>query len=221
MSFALQARLLRVLEEREVAPLGSEMPVRIDIRLISATHCDLLEKIERREFREDLYYRLQELPLTMPPLRERGDRRQLIEHLLRSEQTDCGELLMTPELMDALDQYRWTGNVRQLRNVLRTMVALRRADLLTLADLRPDIVRTRQGAAGTTAGGHAAAGMPAQSLKSAEREALLQVLKRAHWNISTVARELVAGRNTLYRKLERLNIDLLDGKKPCGEMDSR
>ncbi|MFL6719737.1 MAG: sigma-54-dependent Fis family transcriptional regulator [Burkholderiaceae bacterium] len=221
MPFALQARLLRVLEEREVAPLGSETPVRIDIRLISATHCDLLEKIERHEFREDLYYRLQGLTLTMPPLRERSDRRQLIEHLLRSEQTDCGELSMTPELMDALDQYRWPGNVRQLRNVLRTMVALRRADLLTLADLPEDILRARK------------AQPPAQleavqhqecllnPLKSAEREALLQVLKRARWNISTVARELGVGRNTLYRKLERLNIDLSDGKKPCGEVEER
>ena len=221
MPFALQARLLRVLEEREVAPLGSETPVPIDIRLISATHCDLLEKIERREFREDLYYRLQGLTLTMPPLRERGDRRQLIEHLLRGEQTDCGELSMTPELTDALDQYRWPGNVRQLRNVLRTMVALRRADLLTLADLPPDILRARQAQPAPPQEAMQQQECQLNPLKSAEREALLQVLKRARWNISTVARELGVGRNTLYRKLERLNIDLSDGKKPCGEVDSR
>ena len=101
------------------------------------------------------------------------------------------------------------------------MVALRRADLLTLADLPPDILRARQ--AQPTSPQEALQQQECQlnPLKSAEREALLQVLKRARWNISTVARELGVGRNTLYRKLERLNIDLSDGKKPCGEVDSR
>jgi transcriptional regulator of acetoin/glycerol metabolism len=210
MPIQLQARLLRVLEEREVMPLGSETPVRIDIRVVSATHCNLLDKIEKKEFREDLYYRLQGLTLTMPPLRERSDRRQLILHLLKREQTGGAEVTMTPALLTSLEQYRWPGNIRQLRNVLRTMVALRDADVLTIDDLPPEIRQcTQQPAPEQREQPHAGL----NPVKSAEREALLQVLKQARWNISTVARQLGVGRNTLYRKMERLNIDLSGGKK--------
>lgn len=211
MPIQLQARLLRVLEEREVVPLGSEVAVTIDIRVVSATHCDLLEKIERHEFREDLYYRLQGLTLTMPPLRDRGDRRQLIQHMLAREQGHCEQLSMTPDLMKALELYRWPGNIRQLRNVMRTMVALRNADVLTVEDLPPEIQKSRQS--------HPVLEQRQQHesclnpLKLAERDALLQVLEQAHWNVSTVARQLGVGRNTLYRKLERLEIDLADSKK--------
>ncbi|MET0962169.1 MAG: sigma-54-dependent Fis family transcriptional regulator [Noviherbaspirillum sp.] len=212
MPFALQARLLRVLEEREVVPLGSEAPVRIDIRVVSATHCDLLERIERHEFREDLYYRLQGLTLTMPPLRERGDRRELIQHMLAREQADAEQVTMTPELLRALEQYRWPGNIRQLRNVLRTMVALRNADVLTVDDLPPEIQKSRQ--LQPVLEYREEQREPCLNpLKLAEREALLQVLEQARWNVSTVARQLGVGRNTLYRKLERLNIDLSDSKK--------
>ena len=218
MPFQLQARLLRVLEEREVVPLGSETPVRIDIRLVSATHCDLLDKIEKKEFREDLYYRLQGLTLTMPPLRERGDRRQLILHLLKREQAGCAEVTMTPELLTALEQYRWPGNIRQLRNVLRTMVALRDSDVLTVDDLPPEIRQCGRRPPVPEQREQQEAGL--NPLKSAEREALLQVLRHARWNISTVARQLGVGRNTLYRKLERLNIDLSDSKKPTEQQQS-
>ena len=212
MPIQLQARLLRVLEEREVVPLGSETPVHIDIRVVSATHCDLLDKIEKKEFREDLYYRLQGLTLTMPPLRERSDRCQLILHLLGREQPDGARVTMTPELLTALEQYRWPGNIRQLRNVLRTMVALRYADVLTLADLPAEI---RQGAQLPVMAQPEQPRTGLNPVKTAEREALLLVLKQARWNISTVARQLGVGRNTLYRKMERLDIDLSGGKKPA------
>jgi transcriptional regulator of acetoin/glycerol metabolism len=211
MPVQLQARLLRVLEEREVVPLGSEVPVRIDIRVVSATHCNLLEKIERHEFREDLYYRLQGLTLTMPPLRERGDRRQLILHMLAHEQGEGEQVAMTPDLLAALQHYHWPGNIRQLRNVMRTMVALREADVLGVEDLPPEIYQGRQPLPALAHGEQDAPCLNA--LKLAERDALLLALEQARWNVSTVARQLGMGRNTLYRKLERLNIDLSDGKK--------
>lgn len=217
MPIQLQARLLRVLEEREVVPLGSETPVRIDIRVVSATHCDLLDKIAKKEFREDLYYRLQGLTLTMPPLRERGDRRQLILHVLKREQTDCADVTMTPALLTALEQYRWPGNIRQLRNVVRTMLALRDSDLLTVDDLPEEIRRCSQQPAPAQREPQPAGLNP---VKSAERDALLQVLKQAHWNVSTVARQLGVARNTLYRKLERLSIDLPGVKKGAEEQHS-
>ena len=218
MPVQLQARLLRVLEEREVVPLGSETAVSIDIRVISATHCNLLEKIERREFREDLYYRLQGLTLTMPPLCERGDRRQLIEHLFVREQTEGKQLTMTPELLKALEQYRWPGNIRQLRNVMRTMVALRNADTLGLEDLPPEIQQNRR--LHPVVEYREKQESCLNPLMLAEREALLQVLEQARWNVSTVARQLGVSRNTLYRKLERLTIDLSDSKKVAGPLDT-
>lgn len=212
MPVQLQARLLRVLEEREVVPLGGEMAIKIDIRLISATHCDLLAKISKGEFREDLYYRLQGLILTMPPLRDRGDRRALIQYVLKQEQPDDTVVVMDSELLNILEKHRWPGNIRQLRNVLRTMVALRNCDVLTMADLPPEfvpaekmpdappseVIETRDGL---------------NPLECAEREALLQELKRSRWNISTVAKQLKISRNTLYRKLERLSIDLAQSKQ--------
>ena len=217
MPVQLQARLLRVLEEREVVPLGSETPVRLDIRLLSATNCDLADKIAKKEFREDLYYRLQGLTLTMPPLRERGDRRQLILHLLKCEQTDCADVSMTPALLAMLEQYRWPGNIRQLRNVVRTMLALRDSDVLGVDDLPEEIRRCMQQPAPARREAQPAGLNP---VKSAERDALLQVLRQAHWNVSTVAKQLGVARNTLYRKLERLNIDLPGVKKAGDEQQS-
>jgi len=135
MPVALQARLLRVLEEREVMPLGSEHPVKLDIHLISATHCNLQRKIDQGEFREDLYYRLQGVTITLPPLRDRADRRALIRHLA-DEESDAGSPVELDErLLALLDRQRWPGNVRQLRHLLRTMIALRETDCLTVHDL--------------------------------------------------------------------------------------
>ena len=206
MPVSLQARLLRVLEEREVVPLGGETPVRLDIRLISATHCDLLQKIEAGEFREDLYYRLQGVTLTMPPLRERTDRRALIRHIAAQEADEGAPVVLDDALLAALERQRWPGNVRELRHFLRTMVALRESDRLTLRDLPPQY----RAALALPAPGDAAqppADTALNPLESAERDALLRELQRLQWNMSGVARELHISRNTLYRKLQRLNID--------------
>jgi len=232
MPFTLQARLLRVLEEREVVPLGGEAPVKLDIRLISATHCDLAKKIAAGEFREDLYYRLQGVTLRLPPLRERADRRALIAHLAAQE-SDDGPVELDEPLLAALDRLRWPGNVRQLRHLLRSMIALRESDNLGLRDLPPeyrlDLIDAAPALPAVAPPGHAcghaaghasgsasehAAGRPAPgapeatltALESAERDVLLQALDRHGWNMSGVARELNISRNTLYRKLQRLNI---------------
>lgn len=206
MPMALQARLLRVLEEREVVPLGSETPIKLDIRLISATHCDLPNKIAKGEFREDLYYRIQGLTLTLPPLRERGDRRPLIQFVLKQEIPDDARVTIDDALMDALERHRWPGNIRQLRNVLRTMVALRDSDTLTMACLPGDFFVGRHTEEGTSQ-------VPLTEnafnpLESAERDALIQELKMSRWNLSKVAKQLKLSRNTLYRKLERLDIKI-------------
>ena len=213
MPVALQTRLLRVLEEREVLPLGGDTPIKLDIRLISATHCDLQARIGLKQFREDLYYRLHGVTITLPPLRARADRRQLIGHLVRQESDGEGDVGLDDQLLAALDQHPWPGNIRQLRHLLRTMIALRESDLLTMADLPADF-----GGAGGPAVACAAAGVgvapgPAPApdsalnpLENAERHALILELTRHSWNISTLARQLKISRNTLYRKVQRLNI---------------
>lgn len=220
MPIELQARLLRVLEEREVVPLGSETPVKLDIHLISATHCDLHKKISQGTFREDLYYRLQGVTITLPSLRERLDRCALIRHLALEESDEGSPVELDDRLLDVLERQRWPGNVRQLRHLLRTMVALRETDLLTVHDL-PDEYRTiallpldddgdaAPHAADMPAAEAAEAPPAAQKLnplESAERRALLQELARHEWNLSSVARELNISRNTLYRKLQRFQI---------------
>jgi transcriptional regulator of acetoin/glycerol metabolism len=203
MPILLQARLLRVLEEREVLPLGSETPVKVDIFVISATHCDLMQKIEAKEFREDLYYRLHGLTITLPPLRERGDKRALIMHVLERE--GDGDFGMDEQLLDALMHYDWPGNLRELRNTLRTMIALSGSSTLTISDLPRDFPGRNIGLAGEHGG---ASGEPGSlnPLENAERDALLQELAHHHWNISNLAKGLKMSRNTLYRKLQRLNI---------------
>ncbi len=225
MPFTLQARLLRVLEEREVVPLGGDSPVKLDIRLISATHCDLSRKIAAGEFREDLYYRLQGVTLRLPPVRERADRRALIAYLVAQESEEGSVVELDEALLAALDQLRWPGNVRQLRHLLRSMIALRESDCLRLQDLPPEyrlnldsdapaLSLVTPAGAGSPLGGAPGNGSdPAlTALESAERAVLLQTLERHAWNMSGVARELNISRNTLYRKLGRLNIEHPDKK---------
>jgi transcriptional regulator of acetoin/glycerol metabolism len=203
----LQTRLLRVLEEKEVLPLGSETPIPVDLHIISATHRDLRERIASGEFREDLYYRLNGLALALPPLRERSDRIALIEYVLVIE--SGGQKVQVDENAFAvLTAYDWPGNIRQLHNVLRTAAALCEGGVIRLEDLPPEIVRTPHKAPVKCA--HAPlAPMPAENssaLQCAEKEALLQELNRHRWNITNTAARLEISRNTLYRKMKKHGI---------------
>ncbi|MNZ71044.1 Acetoin catabolism regulatory protein [compost metagenome] len=138
MPLALQTRLLRVLEERQVVPIGGE-PQAVDVRIVSATHRDLLERVEQGSFREDLYYRLNGLEVALPAVRERSDKAQLLDFLLRQEAQ--GEPIdIEPRARQALLDFAWPGNVRQMRNVLRTLVALCEDSRIVFPDL-PTIVR--------------------------------------------------------------------------------
>jgi transcriptional regulator of acetoin/glycerol metabolism len=150
-----------------------------------------------------LYYRLQGLTVSLPPLRERGDRRALVKHILARECANEAKVGIDDELLDYFDRHRWPGNIRQLCHLLRTMVALREFDVLTLDDLPPDYLEAMSALADI------ASDMPAaqlNSLENAERDALIAELEKHGWNISTLAKQLKMSRNTLYRKKRRLNI---------------
>ena len=202
----LQAQLLHVLEEREVLPRGSETAVKVDIRLISAARGSLQEKIRRGEFREDLFYRLQSLVLTLPPLRDRRDKQALIRHIFSQEAAATPAVSLSEDLIDALCAYSWPGNIRQLRNVLRGMIALRTSDRLDSSSLPADYGIGQPVSENETSTEASPEAQSLNPLEKAERSALLREIDLHHGNISRVAQKLGIGRNTLYRKMRRLDI---------------
>jgi transcriptional regulator of acetoin/glycerol metabolism len=203
MPVALQSRLLNVIEDREVMPLGGSKVVCVDVRVISATQHDPLEMIAKGEFREDLYYRLNGITVRLPSLRRRTDQAALIGKLLTSEMAGA-RIEMEPALIDRLVRHSWPGNVRQLRNVLRTMLALRGSDTLTLADFREEwLAGCIAGDALRSEADGGADGDGESALSGAEREALRRVLDSCRWNVSAAAARLHISRRTIYRKIHR------------------
>lgn len=142
MPLQLQTKLLRVLQEQEVERVGSTRPIKIDVRIISATNLDLAEEVKKGTFREDLYYRLNVIPLGLPPLRDRvEDILPLAKHFLAKycKEMQRRRMTLATEAVEALEGYRWGGNVRELENVMERVVALTEADTITLHDLPPNI----------------------------------------------------------------------------------
>jgi transcriptional regulator of acetoin/glycerol metabolism len=194
----------------------------VDFQLISASHRNLLELVAQGRFREDLYYRLAGIELGIPALRERSDKRELIQRILQEE--NGGPVVLRPEAEQLLMGHRWPGNVRQLRHVLRAAVAL--ADgapvgLEHLPSLRPspaavpapavaDAPAPALASVSLLASGMVPAETPAPMglnlIQSHERQVLLQLLEQHRWNVSNVAKALDVSRNTLYRKLHKLQI---------------
>lgn len=197
MPLALQTRLLRVLEDRLVVPIGGE-PQAVNVRIISATHRNLLERVADGSFREDLYYRLNGLEVALPPLRERTDKSQLLDYLLAQE-AGTEQVMLDEPARQALLAFHWPGNLRQLRTVLRTIVALCEGGRVGLEDL-PALIRQARPQ------GERLDAPCASPLESAERQALLDALAQQRWHMSHVAEQLGVSRNTLYRKLRKHGI---------------
>jgi transcriptional regulator of acetoin/glycerol metabolism len=198
MPLALQTRLLRVLEDRQVVPIGGE-PEPVNVRIISATHRNLLERVQDGGFREDLYYRLNGLEVALPALRDRSDKSQLLDFLLAEEAG--GETVVIDEpARQALLGFAWPGNVRQLRNVLRTLAALCDGGRIGLEDLPAMIRQVRPLPV-------VAVEEPSEHpLDDAERLALLNALEQTRWHMTNTAEQLGVSRNTLYRKLRKHGI---------------
>jgi sigma-54 dependent transcriptional regulator, acetoin dehydrogenase operon transcriptional activator AcoR len=214
MPLMLQTRLLRVIEEREVVPLGSDQAIPVSLHVISATHRDIRQMIQEGEFREDLYYRLNGITLHLPLLRDRSDKAELIRTLLREENADQESIEIAEDAFQKLLDYSWPGNIRQLRNALRTASALCRDGIIRLSNLPQEILHTETraiaqvSAVGTAEAVAAPLNLPSAALRDAECAALLRELERMHWNISRTAQALGISRNTLYRKIHKHNIVL-------------
>ena len=212
MPLILQTRLLRVIEEREVVPLGSEQALPVNLHVISATHRDVLQMIQTGDFREDLYYRLNGVTLHLPLLRDRGDKTDLIRTLLREENAGQDCIKIDEDAFRKLMQYSWPGNIRQLRNVLRTASALCREGVIRASNLPQEILDTEPRPAPLAlantepAAACAAESSPSAALREAECAALLRELERMRWNISRTAQTLGISRNTLYRKIHKHRI---------------
>ncbi|MEA9978591.1 sigma-54-dependent Fis family transcriptional regulator [Pseudomonas sp. 10B1] len=197
MPLALQTRLLRVLEDRLVVPLGGE-PLAVDVRVISATHRNLLGRVADGSFREDLYYRLNGLEIALPALRERSDKSQLLDFLL-AEEAGGQVVVLEESARRALLDFAWPGNVRQLRTVLRTVIALCDEQRIGLDEL-PGAIRKNVASASLTL-------VSEHPLDDAERAALLAVLEEQRWHMTHTAEQLGVSRNTLYRKLRKHGIE--------------
>ncbi len=202
MPVSLQTRLLNVIEDREVVPLGGSKVVSVDVRVISATQHHPLDLIAKGQFREDLYYRLNGITVRLPPLRQRTDRAELIQRLLRSEAAEQS-LEIEPALLERLVRHSWPGNVRQLRNVLRTMVALRERELLTLAEFNEEWLAGGTVEEAARCEADADEGDGESVLSGAERDALRRMLEACQWNVSAAAARLHISRRTIYRKIHR------------------
>jgi DNA-binding NtrC family response regulator len=199
MSLAMQAKLLRVLQEQEVKPVGGTETIPVDVRIVAATHRDLGSLVASGRFREDLYYRLRVVALRVPPLRERReDIPILAEHFLRRFASLSRRRLQSfsPAAMALLQGYRWPGNVRELENVVDRAVALAPGSVVEAADLPEEVL----GPSGAT--GRGLVGDPL-SLDEVTRRHVLSVLKAAGGNKSKAAKLLGVPRRTLYRLLER------------------
>jgi transcriptional regulator of acetoin/glycerol metabolism len=188
MPIALQTRLLRVLENREVWPLGALKPVPVDIRLISATHRDLGRMAEEGAFRADLYFRLRGMEVRLPALRERADRDDIIAQIAREEAPNCR---LSPEAWVLLSAYPYPGNMRQLRHVLRLAGCTAEEGVIMDADL--DL---------PPFGGSAE-----PDLEAAERATIIEALRKHGGRVTEAARALKLSRATLYRKIKQLKIE--------------
>ncbi|MFO1206891.1 MAG: sigma-54-dependent Fis family transcriptional regulator [Burkholderiales bacterium] len=211
MPLSLQARLLRVLQERTVTPLGSSRGYPIDIGLVCATHRRLRELINQGQFREDLYYRLNGFVLTLPPLRERTDLLELVHRLIDGETRGGERVEISGEVMELFRRHSWPGNLRQLHNLLRTALAMVDSDGCITRDHLPDDFLEEFGDTGVGVVPQLSLSSPVEylapvapgSLEDLETTAIQRAVEFHRGNISAAARELGISRNTLYRKLQR------------------
>ncbi len=202
MPLALQARLLRVIQEREVVPLGGNKTVHVDVAIISATNCRLLERVIRGEFREDLYYRLNGLRLSLPALRERTDLLPLIERIVK-ERLGKADVTIHPEVLQLLLRHPWRGNIRQLCNILRSAMIFMEGSELQLKHLPEDFLDELDKSSATAKG---RLEIDSGNIASTEATLIKHALALHNGNMTAAASHLGISRATVYRKTKRLGL---------------
>ena len=206
-----------MLQEREIIPVGGTHPVKVDVRIVAATNRDLEEEVALGNFRADLYYRLNVIPLSLPPLRDRADDVPLlVDHFLQrySPDYDGGALAtgIRDDALELLGQYSWPGNVRELENVIERAVILREETIITPHDLPAKLLAEVRGR------GKAALGASGITLDELERRYMLQVLDETGWHKKRAAEILGINPSTLYRKIKSFGLEAPEG---LGEADDR
>jgi len=200
-----QAKLLRVVEDGIIIPVGSNKQTLVDVRIISATNQNLPELIEQKKFRQDLYFRIKGVNISLPALRDRlEDMPELFEYFLKEAVAEVGSKVtgITDPALKALESYDWPGNIRQLRNAIRTMVVMCDRDRLDVQDLPPEMAQRRQ----LIAGSGAVAGLGTVSLDELEKKAIEETLAKTKGNREKTAKVLGIGERTLYRKIKEYNL---------------
>lgn len=205
---SLQVKLLRVLQDREFEPVGGTKTHKVDVRLVLATNEDLEARVKTGEFRQDLYYRINVISVTQPPLRERiGDIPMLVEHYVSEFNSQTGKSIhgFNEQAMQALQRYNWPGNVRELVNVVERAIVLTKGEFISVADLPEHLRHESSDVHGTV---NRLAGNP--NLKSAladpERQIILDALEQNGWNRQDTAKLLGINRTTLYKKMKKYDI---------------
>ena len=218
-SLGMQAKILRVLQERELLRVGGTEAIKVDVRIIAATNKNLERLLKEGKFREDLYYRLNVIPIVCPPLRERReDIKELALHFMRKASLAAGREArsISPEALEALEAYDWPGNVRQLDMAIERAVLLGEGERVELRDLPPEVVERhpepvlaagpRSGAGGAAARAAASPLIPEGSWEEHEKAKIIEALQRTNWNITKAAQLLGMTFRTLQYRLEKFGI---------------
>jgi len=217
MPLAMQAKLLRVLEESEVERVGGDKPIRVNVRVLVATHRHLEELVKQNAFRSDLFHRVYVFPLAVAPLRERPeDFPELVAHFARqlAAQNGWKEKGFTPEAIAELRTYAWPGNLRELRNVVERLVLLASEPTIGAADVRLALPSAASRTGGGSLRAATGAGTLAERTEAFEREVLLAEIRTHNFHMTNVARALGLERSHLYKKCQQLGIDLQTLRKP-------
>lgn len=197
----VQLNLLRVLQEKEFTRVGGTKPIKVDVRIIAATNRDLKRAVEEGIFRDDLYYRLNVISIEIPPLRERKeDIPLLVHHFIEKFNIEMGEKVerISEEALDILMQFDWSGNVRELENVIERAMVITKGPLIKAEELRlsPQIMK-----------GEGVLPSPdKRTIKAIERDHIAKILEETNWNIQKSAKILGIDRVTLYNKIKKYNL---------------
>jgi two-component system nitrogen regulation response regulator NtrX len=220
MSLSTQAKVLRVLQEQQFTRVGGAKLMKVDVRVLAASNKDLLKEIEKGTFREDLYYRLNVVPIIVPPLRERReDVPLLIRYFMKLHAEEQGLRMkeVSPEAMQVFQQYDWPGNIRELRNLIERLMimvpgsVINHAQAAMALQVRPSVASTAVNATAGTATNPLLT-QPYDSLRDArnafEKEYIARKLREHHWNISRTAEDLKIERSHLHRKIKLLDVEM-------------